>query len=247
MPKIKQALIEKLQSHLGIGKSRVYKLIETKMNETHLDRHLAAIALAAEKGLNIARYATSEELAVIRGGGSHGLPHTAEVAIPSHIPRTTHRLMHPLVIRLDFISSDDLRKILVRDISELNLIRSRGYDDAPKACMVLSGSIVEAMLLDCLLQREFDAKAIASGLPKKLSNKIGDWDLADMVNVAIHLNPPLLPDDAITGANQLRQWRNLIHPGRELKDAKSKRIMPTPGRARNAISFLHFIAEELNS
>ena len=46
MPKIKQALIEKLQSHLVIGKSRVYKLIETKMNETHLDRHLAAIALS---------------------------------------------------------------------------------------------------------------------------------------------------------------------------------------------------------
>jgi hypothetical protein len=55
----------------------------------------------------------------------------------------------------------------------------------------------------------------------------------------------LLPDDAIAGANQLRQWRNLIHPGRELKDSRTKRIKPTPARARNALSFLNFIAEEL--
>jgi hypothetical protein len=82
-------------------------------------------------------------------------------------------------------------------------------------------------------------------LPQRLSSNPEDWDLYDMVTVATRLTPPLLPDDAITGATQLRRWRNLIHPGRELKDARNKRITPTATRAQNAISFLRLIAEEL--
>ena len=181
MPKIRQGLIERLQTHLGIGRSRVYKLIETKMNETHLDRHLAAIAFASDKGLNIAKYATSDELSIIRGSSSRTIQATAEPSAQTHMPRSISRMMHPLRIELDFISNDDLRKILTRDIAELNQLRLRGYDEAPKACMVLSGSIVEAMMLDCLIQRETEALTIAAALPKKLSKNVGDWDLADMV------------------------------------------------------------------
>jgi hypothetical protein len=138
-----------------------------------------------------------------------------------------------------------LREILERDIAELNVARSQGLKKTAKTCMVLSGSIVEALLLDSLMQHKPAAVAIGSTLPKKLSSNPEDWDLHDMVTVATHLSPPLLPDDAITGANQLRQWRNLIHPGRELKDARNKRIKPTAARAQNAISFLQFVAEEL--
>jgi hypothetical protein len=42
-------------------------MIEQKVAETRLDRHLAAIVLASENGINIAKYATSDELAMIRG------------------------------------------------------------------------------------------------------------------------------------------------------------------------------------
>jgi hypothetical protein len=66
-----------------------------------------------------------------------------------------------------------------------------------------------------------------------------------MVNVALNTIPPLLPDDATTGAHQLRKWRNLIHPGRELKDSRNKRIQPSKERANNSIAFLLFIAKEL--
>jgi hypothetical protein len=66
-----------------------------------------------------------------------------------------------------------------------------------------------------------------------------------MVKVAIALKPALLPGDAETGADQLRKWRNLVHPGRELRDSKSKRIKPSAGRARNAVAFLQFVADEL--
>jgi hypothetical protein len=66
-----------------------------------------------------------------------------------------------------------------------------------------------------------------------------------MVQVATRLSPPLLPTDAETGADQLRKWRNLVHPGRELRDSKSKRIKPSAARARGAVAFLQFVADEL--
>lgn len=73
MPKINQQLIDRLQAKLGVGTRRVYAMIAEKANETLLDRHLAALVVASENGLNIQRYSTPDERAQIRGtrpGGS---------------------------------------------------------------------------------------------------------------------------------------------------------------------------------
>jgi hypothetical protein len=245
MPRINQALVERLKKELRVGKSQVYELIKRKMTKTHLDRHLAAVALAADHNINIAKYATSDQLATIRGVAR---PQNAAVQAASTSEgrnRTSPRLVNALNIKLDFVSNAELQEILRRDLAELSFAGSRGYTVAPKTCMVLSGSIAEALLLDRLQARRAEAMSILPSIPKKISNNPEDWDLSDMVAVAVRLSPPLLPDDAIAGANQLRQWRNLIHPGRELKDSRTKRIKPTPARARNALSFLNFIAEEL--
>jgi hypothetical protein len=217
-------------------------MIERKVAETHLDRHLAAIVVASENQINIARYATSDELAAIRG--TLALKHSvAPTYSPIPAPRRTLKGIEPIALNLVFISSNELRQILQRDLAELNIARSQGLDKTSKICIVLSGSIAEAILLDCLLQHEASALAIGATLPKSPGPSLEDWDLATMVTVATRLG--LLPDDASASAGQLRQWRNLIHPGRELKDTRAKRIRPTLGRARNSISFLQFIAEEL--
>lgn len=244
MTRINQALLNKIQKELGIRKARVYQLIERKMAETHLDRHLAAIALASEYGIGIAKYATTEDLAIIRGASSPRLNSTL-VNNPFPLIKRIAKPAESILFDLSFVSSNELRDILQRDIAELNVAHSQGVNKTSKTCIVLCGSIAETLLLDCLLQNQTAAMAIASTLPKRLSNNLEDWELHEMVTVATHLN--LLPEDAITGANQLRKWRNLIHPGRELKDARIKRIRPTPARARNSISFLQFIADELGS
>jgi hypothetical protein len=244
MARINQALLNKIQKELGIRKTRVYELIERKMAETHLDRHLAAIALASEYGIGIAKYASSEDLATIRGiSSTHSNPVLGNSSSP--LIRRLVKPIKPIVLDLSFVSSIELREILQRDIAELNVARAQGVDKTSKICMVLCGSIAETLLLDCLLKNEAAALAVALTLPKRPSNNLEDWELHEMVTVATHLN--LLPDDASTGATQLRKWRNLIHPGRELKDARNKRIRPTPARAQNSISFLQLIAEELGS
>lgn len=74
MPRINRALLDRLGSKLGVGKARVYALIDEKVRSTHLPRHLAAIALAAERGIGISRFATAEQLAEIRQGAVSAVP-----------------------------------------------------------------------------------------------------------------------------------------------------------------------------
>jgi len=51
---------------LRVGQRRVYALIDAKVRDLHLPRHLAAIVSATERGINISRFATDEELGIIR-------------------------------------------------------------------------------------------------------------------------------------------------------------------------------------
>lgn len=66
MPRINRDLLDRLVARLNLGKSQVYRLIDAKVRTTHLPRHLAAIALASERGINISKYASGDDLAVMR-------------------------------------------------------------------------------------------------------------------------------------------------------------------------------------
>jgi len=243
MAPIDRELAKKIKKRLGVGKSRFYQLLQDKVSQTHLERRLAAIVLASESGISIQKHASSEDLATIRGTNKP-VPPPAPPAQSTALKKVI-KIDDPLNIDLDTVSNKHLREILRRDISELNAARSQGYEKTPKTCMVLSGAIAEAMLLSALKRRKTAALKAGSTLPSKPPTDLDKWDLFEMVQVAICLSPPLLPADAETGADQLRRWRNLVHPGRELKDSKSKRIKPSAARARNAVAFLQFVADEL--
>ncbi len=244
MARIDQELFQKLQKKLGVERSRLYDLIRQKVAETHLDRHLAAIVLAMDKGLNIHKYATSEDLEIIRGGSRRGNAKTQNGARSSPSPRPI-KVLEPISLNISFVHSPELKTILSRDISELNVARSQGLAKTAKTCMVLAGSIAEALLLDVLQHNKKKALS-ASTLPKKPPTDLEKWDLYTMVSVATSMSPSLLPSDAASGATQLRKWRNLIHPGRELRETRSNRIKPTAARASTAIAFLQLVAEELS-
>ncbi|MET4449494.1 putative nucleotide-binding protein [Bradyrhizobium sp. GM2.2] len=67
MAKINQDLIEKLARDMDITSRAVYPHITKVANEMMLDRHLAALVLAARRGVNIHKYSTSAERAEVRG------------------------------------------------------------------------------------------------------------------------------------------------------------------------------------
>ena len=62
MDRINKALLERICKVKGIKQRQAYQLIENKVNETKLNRKLAAICLAADLNVNISKYATEEEL-----------------------------------------------------------------------------------------------------------------------------------------------------------------------------------------
>lgn len=241
MKRIRPELLSRLESKLHLRERQVYERIQRVTSETGLDRYHAAILLAMRNNINVSRYAESEDMAVIRG-----LPTSQPAAAPSSARTPIRRVLlpaEPVVLDLQFVSNPDLRDILQRDLAELNVARSQGVDKTPKTCMVLAGSVAEALLLDCLQQNEQAAQAYAATMPKRPAANIEDWKLAQMVAVAVGIDK--LSSDANSGATQLRDWRNLIHPARAIKEAVANRITPSPGRARSAVSFLQLIAEEL--
>ena len=80
MGKINPKLLDQLQKKLKIKRAQAYTLISRKAGETFLPPDLAVIALAAEKGINISRYATPEQLAQIRTVGPTGIASVQTVA-----------------------------------------------------------------------------------------------------------------------------------------------------------------------
>src|SRR6266850_4625106 len=85
-------LLAKVQSKLHVTQSRAYKLIAEKANATYLPRHLAAVALAGDLGININKtaYATDQERLQISTARSGATPQRgASTSGPSLPPRPT--------------------------------------------------------------------------------------------------------------------------------------------------------------
>ena len=84
MARINPALFERLEQKFGLSRRRVYALIDEKVRATHLPGHLAAIVLASERGINISRFVSSEDLAEIRHAARGSAPPSG--AVPSSSP-----------------------------------------------------------------------------------------------------------------------------------------------------------------
>lgn len=71
MAKINQALIDRLMKKLGVGKSRVYALIQESANKNRVRRHIGALLVAGDNDISIQKYATAEDHAELRGISNH--------------------------------------------------------------------------------------------------------------------------------------------------------------------------------
>ena len=118
---------------------------------------------------------------------------------------------------LEFVLESDLRKGILVDLGAIR----RGLSNSEwKAATVLSGSVIEALLLDTLLaldepQRAL-AKAAADGTARKSApTDFKDWVLAEYIAGAKAVD--LITKTTATACGLAKDFRNLIHPGRELR------------------------------
>jgi len=87
LARINPDLLERLQDKLGLSQRRVYDLIDAKVRASHLPRPLAAVALAAERGINISRFATEDDLASLRSSAAASAPPPVVVPAPTDSSR----------------------------------------------------------------------------------------------------------------------------------------------------------------
>jgi len=113
-----------------------------------------------------------------------------------------------------FVSDVKLKEIIQRDYEEVQKVRSV---NAVKATIVLSGSLIEALLLDSLIKDEQKATTSIKAPPKKI---LSEWNLNELIIVARDLG--IISSDAASRfIDPIRDFRNLIHPGKE-KRSKMK-------------------------
>jgi len=105
--------------------------------------------------------------------------------------------------RFDFISGPEFAASLASDQKELQSCLECG---AWKAAVVLAGSIVEAVLVDYLVSLDYDGK----GKPDAL-----EMSLYDVIKTCYEAK--ILSDKAKDLTSVIRQYRNLIHPGRAIR------------------------------
>jgi len=110
-----------------------------------------------------------------------------------------------------FMSNVKLREIVERDYAELLLAKNAS---ASKTRLILSGGLVEALLLDAL-ERNND-RALGAKTAEKDRGKIkalNDWNLSSLINVAAELS--LISDGSARLSDVIRDFRNLVHAGKE--------------------------------
>jgi hypothetical protein len=114
-----------------------------------------------------------------------------------------------------FVGNELLRKIATQDWAEAKLCFNA---KAWKSCVIACGSVLEAVLLDALLQNPDGARiALSTQQPtRKLNKDLCRWNLVDLVDAATKLN--IIGEASSHLGHALRLHRDLVHPGRQLKE-----------------------------
>ncbi|MCK4642535.1 hypothetical protein KAU32_02740 [bacterium] len=141
--------------------------------------------------------------------------------------------VNTISVAVEFIQDESIKEIVQRDISELNKMISL---NCCKGILILTGSIIEAILLDLLMKNSTkmrDAKT-------KKSTKLEVWTLENLIDVSEELG---LIDFGVKGfSHSLRHYRNLIHPGKEIRD----KLTIASEEANIAIQVLKILIRQLN-
>lgn len=120
---------------------------------------------------------------------------------------------------LAFIRSKKLKGVIARDLYEAQLCMDCSY----KSVVVLCGGAVEAMLIYKLLQGKRKINAITQfkkQYPKaKNSRNISSWSFEQLINIAEQVK--LIDKGVRSNLHAIRNFRNFVHPYREIKSTSS--------------------------
>lgn len=142
---------------------------------------------------------------------------------------------------LAFLKDDGFRMSVQQDISSAEAAFNNGEW---KAATVMAGAALEALLLWTVLQYPDDDRREAVQKQKHRLGKLDvtrpeTWDLDDYIKVVRELGA--IFEDTSTQAGLARGFRNLIHPGPELR----KQMKCDRGTARSALAAVDHVVRDL--
>jgi hypothetical protein len=119
-------------------------------------------------------------------------------------------------VDFSFMHSGELRNIVERDYAELQQIKRVG---GLKSQYILYGGLIEAILLDAL-QRPTINLTTSKKAPrsKGVIRPVDEWGLGDLIDVSRELD--LITAEVEQFSHGVRNYRNLVHPSKELKSAR---------------------------
>lgn len=151
-------------------------------------------------------------------------------AARARLAKVPATIILPVVSDLIFVSDADLRKSLEADIAELEVAHAAG---CIKSTIVLCGASIEALLTDALIRE-------ASHRPNPPSReKLLKFGLKELLEEAVKWQ--LVQPAAVEFSDSLREYRNLIHPGRAIRD----QLTVYREEARIAIEVLNIVCRDL--
>jgi hypothetical protein len=140
---------------------------------------------------------------------------------------------------MDYVADEAYRRVLRSDLASIEeMVRTQQW----KGAMVLAGSLMEALLLDQLLDNVGLAQAQAIGL--EVGIKVSDltrWHLTAYARVghASGLIKESTRDQVLLG----QDFRNLVHPGKSIRE----RASCSRGSAMSTVGALFLLMDDLKA
>lgn len=132
-------------------------------------------------------------------------------------------------MNFDFISDKNFRELLIRDYQEL---KDCEESKATKSILILSGSIMEAVLTEYFIQFPPLGKS---------ENQILTASLSDLITLA--KEEKVISETEKNLASVVKDFRNLIHPGREIRKKEKFDI----NSAKIGMNVLNMITDSVKS
>lgn len=115
-------------------------------------------------------------------------------------------------LNFNFINDTTLQKVILRDYEEVRKARAA---TCFKSTIILAGGIVEGILLFLLNRAAPDITKLKKISTKAKSEPFDQWILNDLINASLELG--LIRASVDKFSHALREYRNLVHPGLEIR------------------------------
>ncbi len=167
--------------------------------------------------------------------------------VRKQLSRLSDEGIEPGISELSFVSDQHFRDTLRRDVTTAE----SAFDNGEwKAATVLSGSIIESLLLDAVKALEArDTRALAAAVKQCTSKgmiagaipgNVDDWGLHHLIEIANEI--PLISPTTAAQCRIAKDFRNLIHPGRAIRKAQTC----DRGTALSAIAGMEHLIRDLS-